>query len=50
MSPQFPMISYMRKVLDEHTIPVDEGGLIEAIWLVKMISKVEETYRSHGTI
>jgi hypothetical protein len=43
-----PMIEYMRKVLDEHTIPLaDKGaGLVEATWLVDMIHKVEERYKT----
>ncbi len=43
-----PMIEYMRKVLDEHTIPLaDKGaGLIEATWLVDMINKTEQCYKT----
>jgi hypothetical protein len=41
----------MRKILDEHTIPLsDKGvGLIEATWLVDMIHKVERYYKKNGT-
>lgn len=47
-----PIIEYMRKVLDEHTIPLaDKGsGIVEATWLIDMIHKVEETYRKNGTL
>ena len=43
------MLEYMRKVLDEHTIPLaDKGaGLIEATWLVDMIHKTEERYKNN---
>ena len=42
-----PLITYMRKVLDEHTLPLaDKGaGLVEATWLIDMIHKVEECYK-----
>lgn len=45
-----PIIAYMREVLNEHTIPLaDKGsGLVEADWLVDMIHKVEEHYKSDG--
>jgi len=44
-----PLITYMREVLNEHTLPLaDKGtGLIEATWLVDMIHKVEEHYKTH---
>lgn len=51
MDPQkSPMIRYLRKVLDEHTLPLaDEGaGIIDAGWLVDMLFKLEEYYRTHA--
>ena len=41
------MIIYMRKILDEHTLPLaDKGaGLVEAGWLIDMIHKTEECYK-----
>ena len=46
-----PMIAYMRQVLDEHTLPLaDKGaGIIEAVWLLNMIRKVEEHYKKNDT-
>ncbi len=43
-----PILDYMRKVLDEHTIPlIDKGtGLVEATWLIDMIHKTEEHYKT----
>jgi hypothetical protein len=43
-----PILDYMRKVLDEHTLPLaDRGaGLVDAPWLVDMIHKVEEVYKN----
>jgi hypothetical protein len=45
-----PMIEYMREVLDEHTLPLaDKGaGLVEATWLIDMIHKTEERYKTNG--
>jgi len=45
------MITYMMEVLDEHTIPLEDlnAGLIEAVWLLRMITKTEEVYREHGS-
>ena len=45
-----PLITYMREVLDEHTLPLADqrGGLVEATWLVDMIHKVEERYKVNG--
>ncbi len=45
-----PMITYMREVLNEHTLPLaDKGsGLVEATWLVDMIHKTEERYKLDG--
>ncbi len=45
-----PIVVYMRKVLDEHTLPLadNKAGLIEAVWLVEMIHKVEKHYKEDG--
>jgi hypothetical protein len=45
-----PILEYMREVLNEHTLPLaDKGaGLIEATWLVDMIHKTEERYKTNG--
>lgn len=47
-----PLISYMREVLDEHTIPLEDlgGNIIEAAWLVKMLNSVEDVYRNNGSL
>ena len=46
-----PLITYMREVLDEHTLPLADqrAGLVEAIWLVDMIHQVEERYKINGS-
>lgn len=47
-----PLIRYMREVLEDHTLPLEDlgAGLIEAVWLIHMINKVEKLYRENGTI
>jgi hypothetical protein len=52
MSYNLPILDYLRKVLDEHTLPLEDpgSGVIEAGWLVEMVQKVEATYRRYGTI
>ena len=47
-----PILIYLRIVLDEHTIPLATPGtgMVEAVWLIDMIHKVEATYREYGTI
>ena len=52
MSYSLPMLFYLQLVLDEHTIPLEDPntGLIEAVWLLDMIRKVEAAYRDYGTI
>ena len=42
----------MRKVLEEHTLPLADmnAGMIEALWLVKMLKIVEDKYKKNGTI
>ncbi|MBD3261012.1 MAG: hypothetical protein GF334_04920 [Candidatus Altiarchaeales archaeon] len=49
---QLPLIKYLRKVLDEHTLPLEDPGvsMIEAGWLVDMIVKVEKVYRANGSL
>jgi len=46
-----PMIDHLRRILDEHTIPLSsEGaGLVEATWLIDMIHAVERHYKKNGT-
>ncbi len=48
---QRPILKYLREVLDEHTIPLADmnAGMIEAVWLIYMINKVEEVYKSNGS-
>lgn len=45
-----PILDYLREVLNEHTLPLaDKGsGLIEATWLIEMIEKTEEHYKTDG--
>ncbi len=47
-----PILKFLYKVLYDHTVPLPNmrGGMVEEIWLVMMIKKVEETYRKNGTI
>jgi hypothetical protein len=50
MSERLPMLVYLREVLDEHTLPLEDmnAGMIEAVWLIYMINTVETVYRSKG--
>lgn len=52
MGTKTPLLNHLRKVLDDHTLPLDdlEGGLIEAIWLIHMIHKVEVIYEKNELI
>lgn len=47
-----PILIHMRKVLEEHTLPLADmdAGMIEALWLVMMLKEVEDKYRQNGTI
>ena len=47
-----PILTHMRKVLEDHTLPLEDmnAGMIEALWLVMMLKEVEEKYRKNGTI
>ncbi len=47
-----PILIHMRKVLEEHTLPLKDmnAGMIEALWLVMMLKEVEDKYRKNGTI
>lgn len=47
-----PIISYIRELLDEHTLPLEgsEAGVIEAGWLVVLLHKLEEKYRDDGLL
>ena len=51
MSERLPMLVYLREVLDEHTLPLDDmnAGMIEAVWLVYLINQVERVYKSNGS-
>lgn len=42
------MLKHMKKVLDEHTLPLEDtnAGLVEAVWLIYMINEVEKVYRN----
>ena len=48
---RLPMLSYLREVLDEHTLPLEDmnAGMVEATWLIYMIVNVEKVYRSNGS-
>ena len=52
MNYPLPFLSYLDEVLDEHTLPLEDvgTGLIEAVWLLKMIAKTRGAYKKHGTI
>ena len=47
-----PILRHIRQVLEEHTLPLPDmnAGLIDALWLVMMLQKVEDKYRQNGTI
>lgn len=48
-----PILNHMRRVLDEHTLPLDDGchsGVVEAVWLLYMIHAVEEAYKQNGLL
>jgi hypothetical protein len=47
-----PILKHIRQVLEEHTLPLPDmnAGLIDALWLVMMLQKVEDKYRKNGTI
>lgn len=49
---QLPIIRYLREVLNEHTLPLEQpgAGMIEAVWLVDMLHVVEGVYRAHGSL
>jgi hypothetical protein len=51
MSERLPMLVYLREILDEHTLPLDDmnAGMIEAVWLVYLINQVERVYKSNGS-
>lgn len=48
---QLPILKYMEEVLDEHTIPLEDlgTGMVEAVWLIKMINRTRDVYRSNGS-
>jgi hypothetical protein len=41
----------MREVIEEHTLPLEDmnAGMNEAVWLIKMLNTVRETYRTNGS-
>lgn len=43
-----PMIKYLRKVIDEHSIPLEDPKtvMIEADWLIEMLASLEEVYKN----
>lgn len=45
---QLPILAYLREVLDEHTLPLEQPGtgMIEARWLLEMIGEVERVYKN----
>ncbi len=47
-----PILKHMRKVLEDHTLPLQDmnAGMIDALWLILMIKEVEDKYRKNGTI
>ena len=49
---QSPILTYLRTVLDEHTIPLEgsNAGLVEATWILHMIHKLEEGYKNNGLL
>ena len=51
MSERLPMLGYLREVLEEHSLPREDmnAGMIEAVWLIYLISQVESVYRSNGS-
>ena len=51
MSERLPMLVYLREILDEHTLPLEDmnAGMIEAVWLIYLINQVESVYRSNGS-
>jgi hypothetical protein len=48
-----PLINHLWRVLDEHTIPIEEepgSGYIEAGWLVDLVARVQNKYKQNGTL
>jgi hypothetical protein len=43
-----PMLSYIRDVLDDHTIPLEDpkSAMIEAAWLIDMLHAVEAVHKN----
>lgn len=48
----FPLLGYLREVLDEHTLPLEgsNANLIEAHWLLDMLHAVEAGYKKNGLL
>jgi hypothetical protein len=47
-----PILGHMRRVLDDHTLPLDNNhaGVVEAVWLLYMIREIEGAYRQNGLL
>ena len=52
MNSQYPMLDYLREVLDEHTLKLEglNAGVIQAVWLIVLIHDVEDKYRQNGLL
>ena len=52
MEQSIPILKYMRTVLDDHTIPLEDigTGMIEAVWLIDMINVTVEENKKNGTL
>lgn len=48
----FPLLGYLREVLDEHTLPLEgsNASLVEALWLVDMLHALEDGYKKNGLL
>lgn len=49
---QWPIVNYLREVLNEHTLPLAQPGvgMIEARWLVDLLHTVEKVYKNNGCL
>lgn len=43
-----PMLKYLRDVIDEHSIPLEDPNtvMIEADWLIEMVAAVEDVHKN----
>ena len=48
----FQLLGYLREILDEHTLPLEgsKASLIEALWLLDMLKKLEDGYKKNGLL